>query len=206
MIRAVLWDFGGVLMRTEDGEPRTRLAEQYGLSRGALERLLWGNAAADQATLGAVSTDQHWQWVADQLGLPAAEIPALREQFFAGDRLDQQLVGWIRELRRYHRTGLISNAFDDLRPLLEDTLQIADAFDVLVISAEEGLKKPEPGIFHIALQRLGIRPPEAVFVDDFIENVQAARAVGLLAVHFRGPDQARREVEALLHEHGAAHR
>lgn len=204
MIRAVYWDFGGVLMRTEDWEPRTRLAERFGLSRQALEGMLWGGEDAVQATIGAVTTRQHWHLVAQRLGLQTDDLTALQEQFFSGDRLDGALVDWIRELQCSYRTGLISNAFDDLRPLLEDRLQIADAFDVLVISAEVGIKKPDPGIYHAALQRLDLQPAEAVFVDDFIENVQAARALGMYAVHFRTADQARLEVEALLRERGTA--
>lgn len=203
MIRAVLWDFGGVLMRTEDGEPRTRLAEQYGLTRYEIEELLWGNEAAVQATTGAVSAEQHWRQVAARLGHPDGDLTGLQQRFFGGDQLDRELVAWIRELQETYRTGLISNAFDDLRPLLAEQLKIMDAFDVVVISAEEGLKKPQPGIYQAALQRLGLLAHEAVFVDDFIENVKAAQQLGMYAVHFRNADQARSEVQQLLEEQGA---
>lgn len=203
MIRAVLWDFGGVLMRTEESEPRTRLAEEYGLSRPELEDLLWGDEDALQATIGAVSAPQHWRTMLARLNLPDSMRSEFQERFFGGDRLDRELVAWIRELRKRYKTGLISNAFDDLRPLLEERLGIADAFDVVVISAEEGIKKPQAGIYQAALQRLGVEPGESVFVDDFLENVKAAQALGMYAVHFRTADQARAEVQGLLDENGA---
>lgn len=203
MIKAVLWDFGGVLMRTEDATPRTQLAQEYGLSRRALEELLWGDEAAVQATIGAVSARQHWQKVVERMGAADGRLAEIQERFFGGDYIDQDLIAWIRELQQHYKTGLISNAFDDLRPFLQEQLKIADAFDVLIISAEEGIKKPQAEIYQNALLRLGVEPRQAVFVDDFLENVKAAQAVGMYAVHFRAPGQARAEVQRLLDEHGA---
>jgi HAD superfamily hydrolase (TIGR01509 family) len=72
----------------------------------------------------------------------------------------------------------------------------------VIISAEVGLAKPDPRIYQLALERLGVDPPEAVFVDDFLRNVEAARAAGLHAVHFKGPEQARAELEQLLAQEG----
>jgi HAD superfamily hydrolase (TIGR01509 family) len=58
--------------------------------------------------------------------------------------------------------------------------------------------KPEPRIYHVTLERLGISPPEAIFVDDFGENVEAARRLGMGAVHFVDPGHTRRELEERL--------
>jgi putative hydrolase of the HAD superfamily len=67
-----------------------------------------------------------------------------------------------------------------------------------VTSAEIGVMKPDPRIYQVALDRLGLSPPEAVFVDDFIENVEAARRLGMGGVHFVEPDQARDELDGWL--------
>jgi putative hydrolase of the HAD superfamily len=96
---------------------------------------------------------------------------------------------------------LLSNAWDNLRTNIESVLKIADAFDEMIISAEVGVAKPDPRIFHYAIERLGVPMGEAVFVDDFTENVEAARSEGLFAIHFQEPDQARRELVRLL-DHG----
>jgi len=71
--------------------------------------------------------------------------------------------------------------------MLTERWKIADAFDVLVISAEVGIAKPDALIFSLALERLGVSAEEAVFVDDFVENIEAARAYGLHTVHFACP-------------------
>ncbi len=193
-------------MRTEDWEPRRRLANRYGLTRETLEDLLWHHPLGDKAAIGEISAEEQWHNVARLLKVPLGELPAFREQFFAGDRLDRELIDYIRSLKPAYRVGMISNAFSDLRPLIENELHIADVFDEIVISAEEGVMKPDPKIYLRALERLGIQPEAAVFVDDFERNIHGAREVGMLAIHFRQPDQTLEALTQLLAAHGANHR
>ena len=110
----------------------------------------------------------------------------------------EALIDYIRALRPRYKTALLSNAWDDLRGVLVDEWGIADAFDELVISAEVGLAKPDARVYLLTLERLGVAPAEAVFVDDFLHNVEGAQAVGIHAIHFQDSNQARTELEALL--------
>lgn len=199
-IKAILFDLGGVLLRTGDFTPRERLAARLGLSRAELERLVFSGEAGDRAQLGLASLEEHWEYCRQQLGLPVDELPALQRDFWGGDRLDVDLVAYIRSLRGRYRTALLSNNFSNLRRLLTERWGIADAFDELIISSEAGLLKPDPRIFHLALARLGVAPEQAVFVDDFLHNVEGARAVGMHAVHFRDAEQMKAELERLLAE------
>ena len=136
-----------------------------------------------------------------KLGLNEEEFPTVPLEFWGGDELDHGLVDYLRSKRSLYKTALLSNAWDDLRGVLEDGYQITDAFEVIVISAEVGVKKPDPRIYQILLEKLQVNPEEAVFVDDFIENVEAARQLGMYAVHFKGPDEACSVLEKLLIEH-----
>ena len=92
----------------------------------------------------------------------------------------------------------MSNAWDDLRDVLEKGWKIAAAFDAIVISAEVGVAKPDAKIYHIILDRLGVAPAEAVFVDDFSENVAGARAVGMRAIRFQNSRQVRADLDQIL--------
>jgi epoxide hydrolase-like predicted phosphatase len=197
-IRAVIFDLGGVIVRTEDQAPRRQLAERFGLSSIELESLVFQGELNFAAQLGQVSAARQWESVCQALKWPLAEVASLRQAFFAGDRLDGDLVAFIRGLRPRCRTALLSNAFDDLRALLEGPWALADAFDEIVISAEVGLMKPDPRIYRLALARLGVEPAEAVFIDDSLPNVEAASALGLAAIWFRHSAQAQGEVEALV--------
>ncbi len=182
--RAVIFDLGGVLLRTEDPAPRRRLEAQLGLSPGQAEALVFHSPMGRQAQMGRITAQELWQWVGHRLGLTPPQLAAFRAAFWAGDRLDRELVALIRRLRPRYQTALLSNAFDDLRPMLTETLAIADAFDTVVISAEEGAMKPDPAIYRRVLERLGRKPDECVFVDDFLENVEGARRLGLAAIHY----------------------
>lgn len=197
-IRAVIWDLGGVILRTEDDAPRAELAQRLGMTRAELGALVFEGPWSQRASVGAITTPQLWAEVCDALNLPRAQWDALRREFFGGDRLDAALVDYVRALRPRYRTALLSNAWDDLRAVLTQLLCIDDAFDELIISAEVGLVKPDPRIYQLAVERLGIAPHEAVFVDDLEQNVVGARQTGLHAIHFHSPEQARAEVEQVL--------
>jgi HAD superfamily hydrolase (TIGR01509 family) len=71
----------------------------------------------------------------------------------------------------------------------------------MTVSAEVGVMKPEARIYQMALDALGVAPAESVFVDDFPENVEGARAVGMQAIHFIQPEQALDELHKLLSNH-----
>ncbi len=201
-IKAIIWDFGGVIMRTEDWEPRTKLAGRFGLSRQDLENIVWFSDNGYKAGIGQITANEQYHYVIDQLELNPDELEPLMAEYFAGDHLDIELVDWIRSLKPNYITGMISNAFDDLRPYLQK-MGIADAFDAIVISAEEGIMKPDAKIYHTALERLEVAPEETVFVDDFEVNIRGALDLGMFAVHFRDSTQVKLELTQLLANHGA---
>jgi len=197
-IKAVIWDMGGVLLRTEDQAPRAQLAQRFGFTYDELSHLVFESEAAEQATLGKITDVEMWRRVATGLGATTNEVTDFATQFFAGDRLDLELVDFIRSLRPRYRTGLLSNAWPNARRMLTEQYVCLDAFDVAVISAEVGMAKPDQRIFHLAVDRLGVQPEEAVFIDDISVNVEGARATGLKGVQFRTRNQALQELGAFL--------
>ena len=184
MIRAIIFDVGGVLIRTEDPTPRRQLEARLKLPSGGAEALFFNSAMGQKGQHGQVTTDALWQWVQDELGLSSEELAAFQTDFWAGDKLDTDLVGLIRRLRGPYQTAIISNALDNLTDVVTRLYPMADAFDLIVGSASEGIMKPDPRIFIRTLERLGCRPDEAVFIDDFQHNVDGARGVGMAAIHY----------------------
>jgi len=186
-IDAVIFDYGGVLVRTVDPTPRRELERHFDLPLGDAEDIVFRSPRWDDVQHGRIDDDAFWRDVAERLELDAEELEDFRRRFWSGDRLDEGLVDLIRHLgSEGYRTALLSNAPGTLRPYL-DRLGIADAFDVIVISAEENLIKPVPEIYERVLERLGVAAERAVFIDDMRSNVEAARRVGLHATRFRGP-------------------
>jgi len=194
---AVFFDLGGVILRTEHQAPREHLAERLNLSYEDLVGIVFESESARAASLGKIPARLHWENVVGRLGRPVAEIEEIRDECFAGDVLDRELLDLIRSLRPACRTGLISNGWNDLRDYVVKS-RFDDAFDVLVISAEVGLLKPDPGIYNLALGELRAAADRSVMVDDTAANIEAARAMGMSGILFEDPDQVRRDLAGLL--------
>lgn len=196
-IRAVFFDLGGVIVRTEYQAPRQQLAERLGMEYDDLDRIVFNSETGIQASIGAITSLQHWEAVMKRLKRPAEEMQAIRDEFFAGDIVDRDILAFLRSLRGTHKTGLISNAWSDLRDYITREKMI-DAFDHIIISAEVGVAKPEPKIFQIALEQAGVKPKEAVFVDDFYVNIEGCEKVGMKGIHFKDPQTAMAQLKLLL--------
>jgi len=196
-IRAVFFDYGGVIVRTEFQAPRQHLAERLGMEYEDIDKIVFESPSSVRASLGEISDKEHWAEVIKRLRRPASEMKAIREEFFAGDVVDREIVELLRSLRPHYHVGLISNAWPDLRDYITRK-KFADAFDQMVISGEVGVMKPEARIYQIALEQAGVSPHEAVFVDDFYENIEGCQAVGMHGIHFRDPQTAMSELQKLL--------
>jgi putative hydrolase of the HAD superfamily len=199
-IRAVFYDFGGVLVRTEDKGPRTRAAERLGLTYRELEKIVFESESSRRASTGEIPEEAHWVAVAQALGVTRSQAAEIGSEFFAGDRVDTALLGFLRGLRPQQKVGLISNAWSGLRAFIKSR-GFEDVFDDMIISAEVGLIKPDARIYQLALERLDVEPAEAVFVDDFPVNVDGARAIGMYAIQFTRPDATLEELKRLLSDH-----
>ena len=199
MIRALITDFGGVLVRTFDDMPRRNLETRLGLPRNTIAALVFGGELSIRAQHGEINYHDFWQQIGLELHLDRRmTVEQFRDEFFGGDAFDHELMAFIRSVRPAIKTGLISNAWSNARELFTRTFPIIHDFDAVVISAEEGVMKPDPRIYRIALDRLGVRAEESIFVDDVLANIQGAAALGLHGVHFKSSEQARHEIQRLL--------
>lgn len=197
MIKAVIFDVGGVLLRTPDRSCRLVWEQRLGLAEWESEEIVFGGEMGTKAQLGEVSDEDLWRWVGRRLQLNGSQLDDFRRDFWRGDVLDLALVDYIRRLRPRYLTAIISNATDALRGRLEQEYPIADAFDSIVVSAEEHIMKPNQEIYLRALQRLSRPADEAVFIDDSPANVAAARELGMKSVLFHPALDLPRELARL---------
>jgi len=196
-IRAAFFDLGGVIVRTEYQAPRERLAERLNTTYEDLYKIVFESDTSRKASLGAISTDEHWAAITRRLGRPVSESSTIRAEFFAGDVIDRTLLAFIRSLRPNCKTGVISNAWPDMRDYLAEN-KSDDAFDALVISAEVGIMKPDPKIFHLAVEKFQVKTEEAVFVDDMLPNVEAARRLGMQGILFQNTEHTLKKLKQIL--------
>lgn len=197
-IQAVIFDMGGVLLRSEDESGRRKWEQRLGLAEGELAEIVFNSPISQQATVGRATDEDIWAHVASRFALDYDTLRQLRRDFWSGDRVDTELADFLRSLRPRYKTAILSNAWPGARKALTERWGLHTAVDEMIISAEEGVAKPDPAIYHIALRRLGVGPAGAVFVDDMAANVEAARALGMHGVQFRTREQAIAEVQAIL--------
>jgi putative hydrolase of the HAD superfamily len=108
----------------------------------------------------------------------------LVDRLFGGMEPDHAMLDGVRAARRAGiRTGMLSNSWGDDR---YDRAQLEELFDAWVISAEVGIRKPDPAIYALAAERLGLEPADCVFVDDLPGNLKPARALGMATIVHRG--------------------
>jgi epoxide hydrolase-like predicted phosphatase len=199
IIRAVFFDYGGVIQRTEFQAPRQRLAERFGLEYEDIDRIVFDSPTAKQATVGEIPVEKHWEAVAKRLKISREQVADVESEFFAGDVVDRSILEYLRTLRPRFKVGLISNAWSDMRAYLVRK-NLDELFDTLSISAEVGAAKPEARIYFHALEQAQVKPEAAVFVDDMPANIQACEAIGMKGILFQDPQEAMERLKNLLRE------
>jgi putative hydrolase of the HAD superfamily len=206
-IRAVICDFGGVLT-TPLVRSFMKFQEHSGVS---LEEL--GNAMAKIARdadgehplfrleKGEISEGQFLSDLEDALDRDVS-LQGFGERYFEHLHPNEEMIALMRRLRqRGLRMALLTNNVREWEPLWRAKLpDIDEIFEVIVDSAFVGMRKPDPGIYELTVERLGdgVSASDCLFVDDTEANCEAAVQLGMAAVHYREPDQAIAEIEAAL--------
>ena len=199
-IDAVISDFGGVLTNRLV-EAFTAFQDDSGISMEQLGRGMQRVSERDgeyplfRLERGELSEAEFLDDLCWGLEPELGHRPTLhrfREVYFEALRPNQPMLDLMRELReRGYRMAILTNNVREWEPLWRAKLPVDEIFELVVDSAFVGMRKPEPPIYHLTLERLGGVPAQrALFVDDNEGNVEAARALGMHAVHFRSNEQA----------------
>ncbi|WP_406169887.1 HAD family hydrolase [Streptomyces sp. NBC_00996] len=191
---AVLCDIDNVI-RIYDPAPVTALERTAGLAEGTVMKVAFAPDTVLPLLVGRITPTQ-WAWsVARGLTGLVPEVTAFELANALVDspfHADETVVALLRGARAQHvRLILVSNASVQLEADLE-VLGLTDLADDVVSSARVNIAKPDPRIFEIAVERAGVPAERCLFVDDTLENVEAAAALGMQAVHFREPEDLRR--------------
>ena len=196
-LSGLLVDFGGVLT-TSVWDSFADFCRRKGLEEHAVKRLFREDpgALADLRDLetGSIEEDEFEGRLARRLGL--SDAGDLIDSMFRGMKPSEPMVATVRRARESGiRTGLISNSWSTAH---YDRDLLGELFDAVVISAEVGMHKPQPEIYLLAAERLGVPPGRCVFVDDLRENCAGAEAVGMTPVLHRETRDTVARLEELL--------
>ena len=149
-----------------------------------INAVMFGSGAWQDALVGRKTAEEFWQTIGPELGLKnPAEIDAFRRRYHADEAINHDVVNLLRRFYGRYQLAVLSNNPPGLDQWLRDW-GIRDLFDVVFCSSDEGLVKPDAASYQAVLQRLRVRPEEAVFIDDTLDHVLAARRLGLRGVLF----------------------
>jgi epoxide hydrolase-like predicted phosphatase len=190
-------DFGGVLT-TNVFQSFRKFCVSEGLPEDAFKDLLKTNpdvkANLRKLETNRMSADEFGGFLGPLLGVESTDN--LMGRLFSGIGPDLEMIDAVRNARAAGiRTGLISNSVGSD---IYDQQVLDELFEAVVISGEVGMHKPQPEIFRLGAEKVGLPPEQCVFVDDLRENCAGAEAVGMTAVLHRGPDRTLPELERLL--------
>ena len=198
-MKGLLVDFGGVLT-TNVFDSFRAFCENEGLDPEAIKRLFREDpralACVRGLERGELTEEQFAERFGELLELEPERRDGLVDRMFGHIQEDSQMVEALRRARSQGvRTGLISNSMGAGR---YDRSTFPELFDGVVISGDEGMHKPEPAIYELGAERVGLTPADCVFVDDLRENCEGAEAVGMTAVLHRGAASTLPRLEELL--------
>jgi putative hydrolase of the HAD superfamily len=208
-VRAVISDFGGVLT-TPLLHSFAAFQEETGISSESLGTAMQRIAERDgkhplfELERGRVSEKEFLDALAAELATDLGHVPELhtfREIYFRALDPNEPMIELMRSVRdRGYRMALLTNNVREWEPLWRSMLPVDEIFELVVDSAFVGFRKPEPEIYDLTLVRLGdgIAASQCLFIDDTDVNCEAARELGMTAVHFRSNEQAIPEIGAAL--------
>ncbi len=206
-IKAVVSDFGGVLttpllgsfmafqdttgISTEDlGKAMAAIAEEDG--ENPLYRLERGEVTE------AAFLERLGEGLEPLLG-HRPELHRFKEIYFEALDPNEPMIGLMRELKAEgYRMAMLTNNVREWEPLWRSMLPVDEIFEAVVDSGFVGVRKPEPPIYEMTLERIGVPGEACLFVDDLPHNCDGAREAGMTAVHFRDNEQAIAEIRAAL--------
>src|SRR3974377_926994 len=148
----------------------------------------------DPADLGEISDREFWTRILDHFGVHATDEDTEIDRYLV---LVDGTLDIAKSLSGRLRTAILSNDSKEMSALRRKKFGFDQVFSPIIISADVGVKKPDPRIYHILLERLRVSPEECVFVDNNPANVDAARAVGIRAVLFLNAAQLRKDLREL---------
>ncbi len=199
-ISAVIIDFGGVFTDALEPAKAQQFEQEFGLQPGTLEEALFGGQLWEDVSQGKIGEAAYWEGLCASFPRPAvgARAAALWSFVFDVTGLRPEMREFTQELRsRGLKLALLSNAGLSLRAVLQ-TWELVPLFDCVVISAEVGMRKPDPAIFRHAADCLEVPAASCLFVDDREGNVNAALELGMQAIRFESLPQLRAALDGLL--------
>lgn len=187
MIKTILFDIGGVVTHTDFPSLYAHFAARIGVSPEYVRTYHETHFA--EMLVGKITLEQFWNDLKNAGANPQADFKKIWiEEALKIRKIDNDVIELIATLRKKYKVGTLSN-LTVTRKMIDEEIQLYEHFDIVVLSCVEGVKKPDPRIYEIALSRAGVSPNEVIFVDDQQKCTLPAEALGIKTVLFENTAQ-----------------
>ena len=174
-----------------------RYETDLNLKNDTINAIMFDSPFWEMALVGEIDMSAYWQAIGPSLNLDSPEaIRAFQQRYYLDEKINPDVHEILKQLVKRYRLAIVSNHPPGLKVWLKEW-EIDRLFEVVVCSGDEAVTKPDPAPFLLALERLGAKAAEAVFIDDTKEHVAAARALGLHGIRFTTAEKLRLELEHL---------
>jgi len=195
MIKAVIFDMGGVIVDNVAPGMRAHYSESLGVTVEQFNKVFENYSVAWEK--GQLTEDDFWEKITSDLHVSKPTVESLwLDGFLKNYREKDEIVSLIKELKqkKYH-IALLSNT--EIPIMNHIKKQSWPDFDLFVYSCEVGMRKPDKEIYDYTLDNLQVKPEDSVFIDDRRENITTANEIGMHGILFESPEQVIQELEAL---------
>jgi putative hydrolase of the HAD superfamily len=199
MIKALIFDYGGVLSLPQDKSCIKKMQEICNIPPDMF--IFEYNRHRPEYDRGTISGFEYWTSILKSSNSETTSemIRALiDEDVKSWTQINLTIVNWAKRLKQSsYRTAILSDMTEDTLGYIVKNFSWISVFDLRVFSCELGMTKTEPAIYHYCLNELKIKPEDGLFIDDDITNVKAAEKLGMKGVHYKNPQRLRIELHKL---------
>jgi len=186
-IDTIIFDFGGVLYKTPNIKNLLRWQKILGITNDPEVTKLINEPGSSElfwdVMVGKVKEEELWNLLAKQWHIPSRLYSRFQKNMMSRRRINKPLEKILKSLKGKYKTAILSNAGDQTRNTMENVFGLNKIVDEIIISAEEGIAKPDKKFYEIALTRLNTQAENCVFIDDLLENIDSAKEMGMKTIH-----------------------
>jgi epoxide hydrolase-like predicted phosphatase len=194
MIKAILFDFGRVITSQKPKSLFDCYEVELNLLPGTINDLMFESPFWEKALVGEIDMDTYWQAIGPQLNLHSPEaVSAFQKRYYLDEKINPDTFELLELLIKQYQLAVVSNHPPGLGQWLKQW-DIHWLFEQVICSGDQGVAKPDPALFYMALNRLGVTASEAVFIDDTVEHVIAAQGLGMRSLLFTTAEKLRHEL------------
>ena len=192
MIKAILFDLGGVLFTDGTKQFIAYLHDELGVDAQQSSNLLSGQLGS-QYREGKIGRNKFWETFKQELDLTASE-DELEQNWISGYRLNEATKSLIQELSRRYDVYYLSDNVQERIDVIESKYHFLNLFKDGIFSHVVGVRKPNPRIYKLALEKVGAEPSEVVFIDDKASALEPARELGMKTILFEDAETVRQKL------------